>query len=261
GVVELAGFAANIAWAGIDAAASVPWASFGVARPGAAVALVGIAAVAAGLPSHPLPGRWLAWLGVLPVLWPATPRLAVGTAEVTVLDVGHGLAVVIETAHHRLLYDAGPAFPSGFDTGADVVVPVLAQQPGRGLDMLVVSHADNDHAGGVDAVLAAYPQANVLKGPDAVELPGRVCRAGERWHWDGVQFELLHPAEGFTPLGNESSCVLKVTSAGGTLLVLGDAERRGERELVKHPRLSADVVVVGHHGSATSSTQALVDAV
>jgi competence protein ComEC len=158
------------------------------------------------------------------------------------------------------LYDAGPRFPSGFDTGSDVALPVLRQRPGVPLDLLVISHADNDHAGGAPSVLAAYPGASVLKGPDVAHLPGTTCVAGQRWHWDGVHFEVLHPREGFAPLGNESSCVLKVTTSGGSLLVLGDAERRAERELAAHPRVSADAVVVGHHGSATSSTPTLVRA-
>ena len=255
-----AGLLANWAWAAIAAAASVTWSAIGVAQPSAAVAAFALLGVAAGLPGHPLPGRRLAWCALLPVFVPFVARSPAGVAEVTMLDVGHGLAVVVETRHHRLLYDAGPSFPSGFDTGAEIVVPALAQRRASGLDRLIVSHADNDHSGGVPAVLEAYPAADVLKGPDVTDIPGRVCSAGERWQWDGVHFEVLHPEPGFAPLGNESSCVLKIATATDSLLVTGDAEARAERVLARHPRVAADVVVVGHHGSATSSTPQFVRA-
>jgi competence protein ComEC len=97
-------------------------------------------------------------------------------------------------------------------------------------------------------------------GPQAPSLSVRTCATGMSWRWDGVDFEVLHPDPGFRPLGNDSSCVLKITAAGGSLLVLGDVERRGERAVAAHPGASADVVVVAHHGSATSSTPVLVEA-
>src|SRR5690606_21844204 len=259
-LAALAAWLANLAWAGIHAAGALPWAAVTLARPPGLVAALALVGVVAGLPAHPLPGRLLAWCALLPVIVPATHRPPPGAAYVVVLDVGHGLAVIVETASKRLLYDAGPRFPSGFDTGAEVALPALAQRPGR-LDLLMVSHADNDHAGGARAVLEAYPYADVLAGPDVTELPARTCETGMSWRWDGVAFEILHPDAGFRPLGNDSSCVLKIDASGGSLLLLGDVERRGERVVAADPRISADVVVVAHHGSATSSTQALVDAV
>ncbi len=250
---------ARAAWLGIHAAAAVPWAAMTLPRPPELVAALALVGIILGLPAHPLPGRLLAWLALLPVVVPTAERPAPGAVYVVVLDVGHGLAVIVETASRRLLYDAGPRFASGFDTGADVAVPALGQRP-RGLDLLVISHADNDHAGGAPAVLRAYPHAEVLAGPDVSDLPARRCEAGTAWRWDDVEFTVLHPAAGFIPLGNDSSCVLKVVAAGGSLLLLGDVERRGERALVADARVAADVVVVAHHGSATSSTPALVDA-
>jgi competence protein ComEC len=120
-----------------------------------------------------------------------------------------------------------------------------------------VSHADNDHAGGAAAVVAAFPAADVIKGPDATTLPGRVCERGHEWEWDGVRFAILHPGADFAARGNDSSCVLAVTAGATTLLVAGDVERLGERALLAQP-ISADVVVVPHHGSATSSSPAFV---
>ncbi|HJR68912.1 MAG TPA: MBL fold metallo-hydrolase, partial [Gammaproteobacteria bacterium] len=170
-----------------------------------------------------------------------------------------GLAVLVETRHHRLLFDAGPISRSGFDAGAEVVVPALGAAGRRGLDRLVVSHADSDHAGGAAAVVAAFPGIEVLKGPDATALPGRVCESGQQWQWDGVRFAILHPGADFAARGNDSSCVLSVTTGAATLLVTGDVERLGERALLTE-RIAADVVVVPHHGSATSSSPEFVAA-
>jgi competence protein ComEC len=200
-----------------------------------------------------------------------------GAVQATVLDVGHGLAVVVATHAHRLLFDAGPTFPSGFDSGDDVVLPALAALGGRTLDTLIVSHADNDHAGGAPAVAAAFPAARVLHGPDVAldvrksspafaALPSSmpaddVCTRGQAWQWDGVRFEILHPPRDFAARGNESSCVLKVTAGGGSLLITGDIESRGEAQVVPLAAAHADVIVVPHHGSATSSSAAFVHAV
>jgi competence protein ComEC len=110
-------------------------------------------------------------------------------------------------------------------------------------------------------VLAAFPDADVLKGPDVLIPSGRVCELGEQWEWDGVRFAILHPASDFAPRGNESSCVLAVTARGASALITGDIESRGENAALRAGGLASDVVVVPHHGSATSSSQAFVDAV
>ena len=179
----------------------------------------------------------------------------------SVLDVGHGLAVVLETQRHLALFDAGPATAAGFDAGAELVLPALRTTARQQLDLLIVSHADNDHAGGAGAVLAAQPAARVLHGPDLGMKAGSDCIAGQRWEWDGVGFSLLHPPPAFGPLGNESSCVLRIVTASGTALITGDIERRAEQRLSRSERLMADVVVVPHHGSASSSSPAFVRAV
>jgi competence protein ComEC len=229
-----------------------PWPALAVAACGVALAVGGAA----------LPRRRLAWLALLPMIAPASRAPAYGTARATVLDVGHGLAVLVETHEHRLLFDAGPTAPSGFDSGAEIVLPALAARGRRGLDRLIVSHADNDHAGGAAAVIAAFPKVDVRKGPDVAALAGRTCERGEQWEWDGVLFAILHPEAGFSARGNESSCVLKVEAGESSLLVTGDIERRGESALMAQSHsLAADVVVVPHHGSATSSSPPFVAAV
>jgi competence protein ComEC len=212
------------------------------------------------LPAHALPARRLAWLALAPMFLIEPPRPAPGEARALVFDVGHGLAVLVETAEHTLLYDAGPVFRSGFDTGNEIIVPTLKRRGVDSLDLLMVSHADNDHAGGVRAVLAAYPETQVRKGPDVAKVAGANCVAGEKWSWDGVELEILHPAARFPTLGNDNSCVLVVRAQSSSLLLPGDVERLGERALIERASLAADVVLVPHHGSATSSSSAFVTA-
>jgi competence protein ComEC len=223
-------------------------------RPALAVAALGILFAVFGAA---LPGRRLAWLALLPFVVPAARTPAHGSARVVVLDVGHGLAMLVETHNFVLLFDAGPTAPSGFDSGEELVLPALAASGRRRLDRLVVSHADNDHAGGAAAIVAAFPQVDVLKGPDVAALEGRTCTRGQQWEWDGVRFTILHPDLDFSARGNESSCVLKIEAGSSSLLVTGDIERRGESAVLAQP-IAADVVVVPHHGSATSSSPPFV---
>jgi len=258
-VLHAVGWLAAQTVAALHALASEPFAAFAVSAPPTATVALAASGVALAMPAHPLPGRRLGWLAVLPMFWPAPAVPAPGDARVVVLDVGQGLAVSVSTHAHRLLFDAGPRFGSGFDSGEDIVVPALAAGWPRVLDRLIVSHADNDHAGGAPAVLAAYPRAELLEGPDVV-LRGRVCMRGERWEWDGVRFAILHPPLEFAPLGNESSCVLKIEARGGSVLITGDVEARGEETLLQAAELASDVVVVPHHGSSTSSSAPFVAA-
>ena len=231
---------------------SPPWPAFAAAAFGVGFAVGGAA----------LPGRRLAWLALLPLVMPALELPPHGSARVVVLDVGHGLAMLVETHAHRLLFDAGPTARSGFDSGEQIVLPALAASGRRRLDRLIVSHADNDHAGGAAAVVAALRGVEVIKGPDVVEPPGRVCMRGDEWSWDGVRFTILHPGADFGARGNESSCVLKIEAGASSLLVAGDIERRGENAvLAQSVPIAADVVVVPHHGSATSSSPSFVAAV
>jgi len=247
-------------WWGLDAAAAWSWATVEAPEVGAGAMLAAVAAAMTAVCARPLRVRHLAWIGLIPlVVDPHRP--SVGAFEATVLDVGHGLAVLVETRNHRLLYDAGPRYRSGFDAGREIVLPAMRALGWKHLDTLIVSHADNDHAGGAEAILAAFPGAQVYAGPDVEEPRKLACVAGRSWTWDAVDFEIRHPPEGFIRHGNDSSCVLKVSNAAGALLITGDIEAFGERTLLREPSSArADVVVVPHHGSATSSTRALVTA-
>lgn len=210
-----------------------------------------------------VPGRGLALVLWLPLLWPASGRPDAGELEVTTVDVGQGLAVLVRTRSHALLYDTGPAVPDGFDAGERAVVPVLhARSVGEGIDMLMLSHADNDHAGGLQAVQAEVPARRLLAPEGSGVGAAASCVAGQRWRWDGVVFTVLHPARHFPYLANESSCVLRIDGAHGSVLLTGDIGEVIERRLVADaPRaLRADVVFPGHHGSRHSSDPAFVAA-
>ncbi|SDY24222.1 competence protein ComEC [Lysobacter sp. yr284] len=217
------------------------------------------------------PGKALAVLLWLPLLWPDRRLPAPGEAELVVIDVGQGLAVLVRTANHSLLFDAGPAVRDGFDAGERAVVPALRALGVRRLDAAVASHGDQDHAGGLAAVLRAFP-APLRWAPPEVEgealrgLRLQACEAGREWRWDGVRLRFLHPPAHFPYLRNESSCVLRIDGEHGSALLTGDIGEVVERDLVRRAALSAadsvraDVVVIAHHGSAESSDPAFVRA-
>ena len=210
-----------------------------------------------------LPGRWLALLLWLPLLHPPLELPDAGEVELTAIDVGQGLSVLVRTRHHSLLFDMGPAVPDGYDAGERAVIPALHGLGVRQLDLGIVSHGDMDHAGGRNAVAAAFPMQVVLA-PVGSPSPGsKDCIAGQTWEWDGVRFRILSPDEGVPYLGNESSCVLHIETAQGSALLAGDIGNYSERKLVatQGVGLRSDVVIVPHHGSAGSSDPAFVTAV
>jgi competence protein ComEC len=213
------------------------------------------------------------WLGVMPCLpmFLLVPKMPVsGELYVAVLDVGQGLSVVAQTAHHALLYDAGPRFSADSDSGSWVILPYLRNVGIRRLDGLIVTHDDLDHSGGAASVLDAVPvgwfASSLPSGHELlVNAPApKPCFAGQRWQWDEVQFEMLHPTWASYALSNlkdnDRSCVLKITSPNGSLLLPADIEHDAERELLdrQSDSLAVDVLVAPHHGSKTSSTEAFL---
>ncbi len=219
------------------------------------------------------PARWLGAAAFLPMFLITPPPPADGVLRLTVLDVGHGLAVVAQTRTRALLFDTGPAFGPSTDAGNRIVVPFLRASGIRRLDALVLSHDDADHTGGALSVIQALPVANLLTSLsdlDPLLLAGpeeQRCAAGQAWLWDGVLFEMLYPDPATRELqklkDNERSCVLKISAAGGSVLIPADIERRGERTLltIAAGQLRADVLIAPHQGSKTSSSAAFVQAV
>jgi competence protein ComEC len=213
-----------------------------------------------------VPGKAFALLLWLPLLWPDRDLPKAGEAELVVFDVGQGLSLLVRTRERALLFDMGPAVPEGYDAGERAVVPALRALGVRRLDAAVISHGDNDHAGGFAAIADAFAIDRRFA-PDGSDLSRtiadlRACRAGTAWTWDGVRFRFLHPPAHFPYLRNESSCVLRVETAHGALLLTGDIGEVIERDLLRRDpaALCADVVVVAHHGSASSSDPGFVAA-
>ncbi|WP_430442814.1 MAG: DNA internalization-related competence protein ComEC/Rec2 [Pseudomonas piscis] len=206
-----------------------------------------------------VPLRILGWPLLLLVAWPPQPRVPFGEAEVWQLDVGQGLSFVLRTRNHAMLYDAG-ARSGDFDLGERVVVPTLQRLGIHQLDLMLLSHADNDHAGGALAVQRALPVRLVRSGePEALPaiLQAMPCESGASWQWDGVRFRQWQWAGARD--GNQASCVLQVEARGERLLLTGDIDIHAERALLQGPLAQrTHWLQAPHHGSRTSSSMALL---
>lgn len=206
------------------------------------------------------PGRALGAFGLLPLLWPHTEPLPDKVFALTLLDVGQGQAALVQTRGHAMLIDTGPGFPDGGDLGDRVLAPALAQLGVRRLDRLIVSHDDLDHAGGTASLLRRIPVEHIATSAPETIAGSRACLQGERWEWDGIEFEVLHPPPTLPYLGNESSCVIRIDGPGGSVLIPGDIGTVIEERLIREqPRkLDVDLLIAGHHGSAGSSSAAFL---
>jgi competence protein ComEC len=235
-----------------------------------------LAGAGAALILSRLPGRTIGLLLWLPLFAARPETPPPGSFTAIVLDVGQGLAVVVRTNNHTLLFDTGPRF-GRYSAAKSLLLPAFESLHIDRLDVLLVSHRDNDHAGGADIVLRNLP-VGLYMGDASVRIrEPRVCRAGQAWTWDGVQFAVLHPRADTRGSRNNRSCVLRVSSGQNTLLLPADIEAQGEQALLASNTqlsaadkvtnsdsgglLEAKVLVAPHHGSQTSSTESFVRAV
>jgi competence protein ComEC len=216
------------------------------------------------------PARWLGIVALLPMFLLLPPNPGPGELWLSVLDVGQGLAVVARTENHSLLYDTGPGSGSESDSGNRTIAPFLRGEGVKHLNKMVVTHADADHSGGALSVLQAIPVEWLVSSLDddhpiqSAASKKRRCQAGESWQWDGVQFDILHPSEQSYDdprlKTNALSCVLKISTSHGSVLLPADIEKQSEYELIAQAgdALASTVLVAPHHGSKTSSTHEFV---
>jgi len=185
-----------------------------------------------------------------------------GLLRAAVLDVGQGLAVVIRAGSRTLVYDAGPVYSARFDAGSGIVTPFLRRIGVRTIDTLVISHGDNDHAGGLNGLLDNFPVARLLTGDSAIAGPSAMrCMAGQQWRWEGVDFQILHPGRSVPLRDNNRSCVLLIRKGPVGILLPGDIEQDVERQLLSSGALPRHLtlLVAPHHGSNSSSSEGFVN--
>lgn len=262
---HLAQLGLHLAWYILVWCASQPFMSWQHAAPNWWSLVLAVLGVVVLLTPKGIPARFCGGFLLLPIMFLPVGAPKTNTAKFTLLDVGQGLASVVQTAHHVLVFDTGAKYSGNFNMGDAVVLPFLREQGIKKIDMLIISHGDNDHIGGAQAVLQAMPVIHIRTSVPNRFAPGRasLCLAGQHWQWDGVNFEFLYPNMQQLGLNNNSSCVLRVQVGNEAILLTGDIERHAERYLIEHHTspLSANIIIAPHHGSKTSSTRSFLLAV
>ncbi|MFZ2404096.1 MAG: DNA internalization-related competence protein ComEC/Rec2, partial [Methylobacter sp.] len=244
--------------------AKMPMTSINHAPPSYWALLFAVPGVLLLLAPAGIPARWLSAAMFLPLVFTDAKRPETGAINMTLLDVGQGLSAVVQTRHHLLVYDTGAKFSEQSDMGQSVLLPFLRSQGIAKIDSLVISHGDNDHIGGAASLMRGIATEQVLTSVPQ-QLNGYVpihCAAGQSWLWDEVKFTMLAPQQAFVS-DNDNSCVLKIESKHGAVLLTGDIEAAAESWLVETygEGLKADVLVSPHHGSKTSSTAGFLQAI
>ncbi|WP_461571848.1 DNA internalization-related competence protein ComEC/Rec2 [Sulfuricaulis sp.] len=259
---KLAAGLLQLLWWALTFLADLPYTQWTQAAPPAWALACAIMGAAMLLAPRGWPVRWVGAVWLLPLVVVRPPAPIAGEAWFTLLDVGQGLAAVVRTQSHTLVFDAGPRFGS-FDTGEAVVEPYLRSTGVRRIDTLIVSHGDNDHIGGAESVLRAAPVGAVLSSVPERLPAAQACASGQTWNWDGVEFTMLGPDEERFKRDNDNSCVLQVRTRHGNILLPADIEARAERRLIERwgKRLHSEVLVAPHHGSKTSSSPEFIDTV
>jgi competence protein ComEC len=212
-----------------------------------------------------LPVRWLGILYIMPLLFPLNQKLKQDEFDFVLLDAGQGLATVIQTREHTLIYDTGARFSERFNIGDAVLKPYLRYRGNKQISILLISHGDNDHTGGAATIIENFKTSKILSSVPEKFIGQKTesCHMSLKWNWDGVDFEILHPQKETLFTGNNASCVLKVSSKLGSVLLTGDIEKKAEKSLIERysNKLDVDILLVPHHGSRTSSTKEFISAV
>lgn len=279
GVLNVAHWCFSVLVQFLEYLASSSWSIWSLPQPSWWIFVLASLGIVCLLAPRGWPLRALGLIYCLPLLTQTASHPVAGQFQVTAFDVGQGTSLLIETSQHRLLYDTGPGSNDESNSGLRVILPYLNGRGIRSLDDVIISHADADHSGGAASVLKGLQVHRIRSSLDlqhellnpSQDTKSRAehirCEAGQSWDWDGVHFEFLHPVPVIYTSDkwktNARSCTLKVGNAQHSMLLTGDIEAVQEDELVNSipKRLKADVLVVPHHGSATSSTPAFIQAV
>jgi len=219
------------------------------------------------------PAKYLTPMFFIPVFFSQAQSPEFGAANVTLLDVGQGLSVVVQTQRHTLIYDTGPRYSESFNTGKTVVVPFLKSKGLTKADMVVISHGDNDHIGGIKSVVESIAVDKILTSvPVKVKSKKKkkkisknsilidYCSSDNQWQWDGVYFKMIHPQATSELKANNASCVLKISTNQNSVLLTGDIEAEAELEIENNLEqdIKANIIIAPHHGSKTSSTELFI---
>jgi competence protein ComEC len=266
GLFDLADICMQISWPAVHWLAQLPLAKWVQPAPSFVAMLLALCGVLLLLAPRGFPQRWLGGVMLLPALLVSPSVPAPGVFRATLLDVGQGLSVVVQTHQHVLVFDTGPRFGEDTDAGERMLLPYLQHLGIATIDKLVISNGDADHIGGAASLLKNIHVVEVTgKDIDGLQHQNKTpCATGQSWHWDGVEFYVLHPAVNqIESQRNNHSCVLKVSNGNESLLIAADIEKKIEKRLLASQldRLRSDVLVVPHHGSNTSSTEAFIAAV
>ncbi|MEQ1536097.1 MAG: DNA internalization-related competence protein ComEC/Rec2 [Burkholderiaceae bacterium] len=266
---DLAGFTVHALSRFLALLAALPFATVSVAVPHLMVSAIAVLGGVLLVMPWPWQLRLLGLPFLLPVILWQAPRPADGQFELIAADIGQGNAVIVRTANRTLVYDAGPRYSIDSDAGHRVLVPLL-RTTNEKVDVVMLSHRDSDHSGGIKSVLAMHPKANFISSIESIhELqsirPAQRCVAGQAWRWDGVDFSVLHPSAvdyDSPQKSNAMSCVLRISTPKASVLLAGDIELAQEARLVVEQKaLNSTVILMPHHGSKTSSSAAFLDAV
>ena len=260
--LKIVGMVLDALWFVLEKFAHVPGALWYFPEPSTVAFLLAMAGAFWLLQPRGTPARGIAVVLFLPLLWPDRVALRDGEFDAFTLDVGQGLAMIVRTKDHVLVYDTGPRYPSGFDLGDAVVVPALHALGIERIDRLVISHGDSDHAGGAAAVAAAFGDTPIESGePERLKIPAAQCRAGETWNWDGVTFRIVNP-ETLDGHGNDRCCVVDIRTGDSELVLAGDITANVETNVATALAPAAAHVVLQspHHGSKTSSSESFIAA-
>jgi len=245
--------------------AMLPLATVNHPQPSYSALLFAAAGLLLLLAPKGIPNRWLGLVMLLPMAVAEPKKPAVGTMEMTLLDVGQGLAVAVQTANHWLVYDTGAKFSAESDSGSTVLIPFFSLHGVTKLNSVIISHGDNDHIGGAASLLQAIPTDQLLtSAPQQLnDYAPTVCKAGQSWTWDEVSFTILSPGPQPFASDNDNSCVLKITANHGSVLLTGDIERTAESWLLEQygEKLQSEILIAPHHGSKTSSSGSFLQAV